>query len=296
MKKFFMMLPLMVALVAFVGCSKTTDEPVEGENLKENDPYYNSFEIVDYDIFEQETTQFVPGSETTLNIEGEETAVQLEYLDFYAWDSNVRFNDQTNSFDGNGHILGYENIPLYVIMEGQHEGSYIIPTNGFRVAKTSKAEEGVMSPGVIDPDTYGDYIDYIMFGGEEPSEHDFEKICKETNGTLFAQAVNSNGAQEYFSFVFRGAINRMVINLGEEGEITSWGADVNWSNMTGDQRCYGFHFDPETNTMTKPYNYRSVNRKFHEDVLNAPQQAPAVNATRVITVNNLRKAHPAVKK
>ncbi len=291
MKKFFMMLPLMVALVAFVGCSKTTDDPVEGENLNEDSRYYDQFNIADYGIFGDQP-ELISGTQTTVEVGGAgEVTVQLAYFDFYAWDGNLNFNETSGEFTGKGLLISGK-VPVYVIMEGQYSG-YIVNPTAYRVENSSSVSEAVMAVGVIDSATYGDWINYQMFEADEPDQ---DKIWKKTNGTLLSESDIPNQIMEYQAGMYRGAINRMVINLGEEGEITSWGADVNWSNMTGDQRCYGFHFDPETETMTKPYNYRSVNRKFHEDVLNAPQQAPAVNATRVITVNNLRKAYPAVKK
>lgn len=291
MKKFFMMLPLMVALVAFVGCSKTTDEPVEGENLNEDSRYYDQFNIADYGIFGDQP-ELISGTQTTVEVGGAgEVTVQLAYFDFYAWDGNLNFNETSGEFTGKGLLISGK-VPVYVIMEGQYSG-YIVNPTAYRVENSSSVSEAVMAVGVIDPATYGDWINYQMFEADEPDQ---DKIWKKTNGTLFSESDIPNQIMEYQAGMYRGAINRMVINLGEEGEITSWGADVNWSNMTGDQRCYGFHFDPETETMTKPYNYRSVNRKFHEDVLNAPQQAPAVNATRTISVNDLRKAYPAVKK
>lgn len=291
MKKFFMMLPLMVALVAFVGCSKTTSDPVEGENLNEDSRYYDQFNIADYGIFGDQP-ELISGTQTTVEVGGAgEVTVQLAYFDFYAWDGNLNFNETSGEFTGKGLLISGK-VPVYVIMEGQYSG-YIVNPTAYRVENSSSVSEAVMAVGVIDSTTYGDWINYQMFEADEPDQ---DKIWKKTNGTLLSESDIPNQIMEYQAGMYRGAIKRMVINLGEEGEITSWGADVNWSNMTGDQRCYGFHFDPETETMTKPYNYRSVNRKFHEDVLNAPQQAPAVNATRVITVNNLRKAHPAVKK
>lgn len=291
MKKFFMMLPLMVALVAFVGCSKTTSDPVEGENLNEDSRYYDQFNIADYGIFGDQP-ELISGTQTTVEVgDAGEVTVQLAYFDFYAWDGNLNFNETSGEFTGKGLLISGK-VPVYVIMEGQYSG-YIVNPTAYRVENSSSVSEAVMAVGVIDSTTYGDWINYQMFEADEPDQ---DKIWKKTNGTLLSESDIPNQIMEYQAGMYRGAIKRMVINLGEEGEITSWGADVNWSNMTGDQRCYGFHFDPETNTMTKPYNYRSVNRKFHEDVLNAPQQAPAVNATRTISVNDLRKAYPAVKK
>lgn len=291
MKKFFMMLPLMVALVAFVGCSKTTNDPVEGENLNEDSRYYDQFNIADYGIFGDQP-ELISGTQTTVEVgDAGEVTVQLAYFDFYAWDGNLNFNETSGEFTGKGLLISGK-VPVYVIMEGQYSG-YIVNPTAYRVENTSSVSEAVMAVGVIDSTTYGDWINHQMFGADEPDQ---DKIWKKTNGTLLSESDIPKQIMEYQAGMYRGAIKRMVINLGEEGEITSWGADVNWSNMTGDQRCYGFHFDPETNTMTKPYNYRSVNRKFHEDVLNAPQQAPAVNATRTISVNDLRKPHPAVKK
>lgn len=291
MKKFFMMLPLMVALVAFVGCSKTTSDPVEGENLNEDSRYYDQFNIADYGIFGDQP-ELISGTQTTVEVgDAGEVTVQLAYFDFYAWDGNLNFNETSGEFTGKGLLISGK-VPVYVIMEGQYSG-YIVNPTAYRVENSSSVSEAVMAVGVIDSTTYGDWINYQMFEADEPDQ---DKIWKKTNGTLLSESDIPNQIMEYQAGMYRGAIKRMVINLGEEGEITSWGADVNWSNMTGDQRCYGFHFDPETETMTKPYNYRSVNRKFHEDVLNAPQQAPAVNATRTISVNDLRKPHPAVKK
>ncbi|MCQ2343511.1 MAG: hypothetical protein MJ002_01130 [Paludibacteraceae bacterium] len=293
MKKFFMMLPLMVALVAFVGCSKTTDDPVEGENLNEDSRYYDQFNIANCGIFGEEP-ELVPGTQTTMDVQGAgEVTVQLAYFDFYAWDGSLNYNETSGEFTGKGLLISGK-VPVYMIMEGEYAGSIINPTTGcYRVENTSAASEGVMAAGVIDRETYGDWVNYEIFEGEEPDQ---DKIFKKTNGTLLSESDIPQNIQEDRLGLYRGAIKRMVINLGAESEVTSWGADVEWSNMTGDQRCYGFHFNPETNTMTKPYNYRSLNRKFHEDVLNAPQQAPAVNATRTISVNDLRKAYPAVKK
>ena len=292
MKKFFMMLPLMVALVAFVGCSKDDDNhPVGNENLNEDSRYYDQFNIADYGIFGDQP-ELISGTQTTVEVgDAGEVTVQLAYFDFYAWDGNLNFNETSGEFTGKGLLISGK-VPVYVIMEGQYSG-YIVNPTAYRVENSSSVSEAVMAVGVIDSTTYGDWINYQMFEADEPDQ---DKIWKKTNGTLLSESDIPNQIMEYQAGMYRGAIKRMVINLGEEGEITSWGADVNWSNMTGDQRCYGFHFDPETNTMTEPYNYRSVNRKFHEDVLNAPQQAPAVNATRTISVNDLRKAYPAVKK
>lgn len=294
MKKIFMMLPLMVALIALVGCKKTTDDPVEGENLKEDSPYYNQFNIANYGIFGEEP-ELIPGTQTTLNFSVGEMAVQLAYFDFYAWDGNLSYNENSGQFTGKGLLIGGL-VPLYMIVEqGEYYGRYVNPTTGYFCVKTSSsATEGVMAPGVIDPATYGDWIDYCCFTLEDMP--DVEKILKNTNGTLFGEYDVPQDINEIDGLIYRGAISRMVIQISDEGAVTAWGADVNWSNMTGDQRAYGFHFDPVTETITKPYNYRSVNRKFHEDVLNAPQQAPAFNADFVIDVKQLRKARPAIRK
>ncbi|MCQ2338191.1 MAG: hypothetical protein MJ001_04625 [Paludibacteraceae bacterium] len=287
MKKFFMMLPLMVALVAFVGCSKTTDDEVDGENLKENDPYYESFKIAGCGIFGE--PEFIAG--TTEQVETSEGPldVQLAWSDFYAWDGNLNFNENTQAFEGKGFLISGR-VPVKFVTTAGYEGAYINPENGWRVesSSSSKPQEGVMEPGVIDPATFGDWVNYQKFDGEEPDQ---DKIWKKTHGTLFSQSNIPEQMEEYLYGMFRGYINRMVIS---DGETFAWAADVNMSNMTGDQRCYGFHYNPETNTMTKPYNFRTVNRTFNQALLNAPQKAPAVN--RVISTNDLRKAYPAVKK
>lgn len=289
MKKFFMMLPLMVALVALVGCSKDsskTDDPVPGEDLKENDPYYNSLTIVDCNIFGEPT--LIPGTETQFQISESETVdAQLGNCQFLAWGSGISYDDNQGQFNGKGFMIN-TTVAVYFITSGEYEGSYFLPDNGFRVQSSTSVAEGIMTPGAIDPTTYGDWLCYL---NGQIETVDTATIWSKTKGTLLCldDYTDTENYPETMTGLYRGKINKMVINLTQSGAISSWGADVTWSNMTSAIRMYGFQVDTATWEIVKPYNYKSVDRKFNESVLNAASQVPARAPRTMRSVADIRK-------
>lgn len=292
MKKFFMMLPLMVALVALVGCKKDStkstdpDTPdVPGEDLKENDPYYSSLNIIGCAIFGE--PEMIPGTQTQIQISEEETVdAQLGKSLFIAWGSGVSYDDNQGTFTGKGFVIK-SIVAVYFVTSGEYAGVYFSPENGFRVMASSDPE-GVMTPGHIDPTTYGDWISYL---NGEIETVDTTKIWSNTKGTFICMDdyTDTESYPETMLALYRGQINKMVINPGQNNAVTSWGADVTWSNMTSAIRMYGFQVDTAKMTLVKPYNYKSVNKKFNESVLNAAQSAPARAPRAFRSIADLRK-------
>jgi len=279
----------MVALVALVGCKKDNNNgATTGEDLKENDAYYESFTITNCGIFNE--PEMIAGTEQQFQIDQQGTTVnaQLANFDFIAWGSGVTYSENTNKFSGKGFVINSV-VPVYIITSpAEYANQYFLPEGGYKIGNTSTPAEGVMAAGKIDAASYGDWIAYL---NGETKTVDSAAIFSKTAGTLFSlnDYDDTQSYPESYAGLYRGQINKIVIKTDDNGAVTSWGADVTWSNMTSDIRMYGFQIDPETKTLVRPYNYKSVNRKFHEDVLNAAPSAPARAPRAIRSVSELRR-------
>lgn len=243
------------------------------------DAMYDMFNIADYGLFGN--PEVIPGSEKMIHFtNGDSALCKLAYFLWTGWDGDLTYTD--NGFAGYGlYIAG--DVAVYIGEEGG-QLFYVGPADGWTCGMyepTDSVKPYRITVGQVTPESYGDYISWA-YGDSvcTVDELDFDKIDAETHGAGFSLFDTEQGeyGNDYWFRFYWGFINKMVYIDGERdakgNKITEdrWAADVDWANMTNQDRAYGFKIGYEEVAgdsvikFVRPYDYSQIHRVFNEEV------------------------------
>lgn len=245
------------------------------------DQLYDNFKIAGFGLFGSEFEP-IAGTDTVLELsDGSIVNCDLEYINWFGWDGDLEHAGNETGWVGDGLFLSGGKVAVYVIKGGQYDGYYIgsrIWTAGYEKDENDVKAYNLLK-GHVDPATYGDWL-CVVYGEKDKDDVDQELIWSKTGGFYFTEW----NVEEDFNYgdygIFFGFINKMIFIPEDEDEGTDamFAADVDWSNLTSEDRLWGFQFDlahyQETNVENEggeilfvhPYDYAKVHKVFNQEL------------------------------
>lgn len=240
-----------------------------------NEALYEAFNVAGFGLFGSEFEP-IAGTDTVITLtNGSTVNCNLNYITWYGWDGDLTYIDGGTGWAGDGLFIVGGKVPVYVINGGEYDGYYIgtqIWTMGF------EENAGDIMPyncgrGFVDPATYGDWVSYV-YGDSIDGVIDQEIIWSKTDGALFTYW----SVTEDFNYanygLYYGFINKLIFMEEDEDEgiEAAFWADIDWANLTADDRAFGFLFDLDHYNATyvegeggemlfaRPYDYAQVHK------------------------------------
>lgn len=282
-----------------------------------NDAVYSMFEIADYGLFGADWID-LGEKDTVLTLSDGDYTCVLKGINMYAWDSDVAYVDG-KGWAGEGFFYDLGQVSLYVITKGEYAG-YYVGAAAFQIDDLQgKHYHGCCEAGVVDPATYGEFVQAQYSQGELTP--DFDKMFEHTTGALIClnepDEESETGYMPSFYWGFNyGAIKNLILIPGEEdenGNIISenmYAAQLEWCNLTDSTRLYGFEVDMDKFAAEKkielltPYeeHYAIVKQTidpwgiYEMDMEQAPaKMAKKSNALKLGNMSKLHREMPDAK-
>ena len=204
---------------------------------------------------------------------------QLGYVNIYAWDNEITFVDGVG-FGGNGFFF-ISQLPVYWIIEGPAEGSWVSFGTGFFIAPNP---QDTLSPyfgkggELVDLQKYGNFWEGYLAVTESTTEEEIQALAQlysesETGTQIFMMDFNEDGGQSYdLGNVTAG---RLYENEADE---LQYNLTIDWYDFVNEDRWFGLsaEFDAERKptSIVKPYDMRTIHKEY-TNIVEAPAEAPA---------------------
>ncbi len=246
-----------------------------------NDTLLNTFKIAGFELWN--LGEFIPGTDTTLEISVGEVPCQLAQGLFYVWSEGLVFTG--NSLAGAGYLFPAE-APVYVITEGDFTG-YWINFGGVMVdtlPENTAVEYTAQYGQLVDEQMYGDGWKALLAAKtQEDSIAAQELIYGAQTGTqLFYIDWDNNVSQDFINCA--NVKHAEIIKNDSLGLL--FDLKLEWYDWVNENRLYGLAVEEviteagdTTLAIVEPYDMRYINKEYSNMPIvdeNASSNAPAM--------------------
>lgn len=253
-----------------------------------NDAALDNYQLNSYGLFG--TPTMMEGTEREIEMtSGATYKCQLGAINLYAWDNNITFVNGSG-FGGAGFFFETQ-VLIWWIVEGEHEGSWVGNSTGFRIALNPQDTIALYSGKggeLVDVQKYGEFWDQFLLTTENTTDEEWQNLYtnyynpSQTGAQIYRIDFDRQGAQSYNL----GNVTTAHFDENENDEL-QYNITIDWYDYVNDDRLYGLLMDEAGENIVKPYDMRIITKEYTniaaEDV---PAEAPAYvigNKARVHT-------------
>ena len=227
-----------------------------------NDAALDNYQLLSYGLFG--SPEMIPGTERKITMtSGAEFTCQLAYIEMYAWDNNISFVNGTG-FGGAGYFFVAE-VPVFWIIEGQYQGSYIGNSDGFYIAPNPQdtiAPYTALSGELTDLQSYGDFWKALIDPATEEVTQEIADLY--LNSQVGTQIFHMDFEEESQSWNLG---NVTAAHLYEnENEELQYEITLDWYDFVNENRWFGLLCNVNDSgvveSLVEPYDMRTIKKDY----------------------------------